>query len=81
MLALPSAQRLDLRAHQHDPCLVGINDLVVEARLAVFRDDLLHHALAAFGCHGSSSFSCVNSGSGHRRARFQTLNERDRPSL
>ncbi|MNV04344.1 hypothetical protein D3C71_946360 [compost metagenome] len=53
-IRLAFAQRLDLGAGQHEPCLVGINDLVVETGLAVFRNDLVHHALAAFGGHDIS---------------------------
>ena len=50
-IGLALAQRLDLGAGQNQTGLVGIDDLVVEAGLAVFRDNLLDHALAALGCH------------------------------
>ncbi|QTK79100.1 hypothetical protein AT6N2_C1334 [Agrobacterium tumefaciens] len=48
-IRLAFAQRLDLGAGQHQSCLIGVDDFVVEPGLAVFRNDLVHHALAASG--------------------------------
>ena len=51
-IGLALAQRLDLRAGQNQTGLVGADDLIIEARLAVFRDDLADAALRASGGHG-----------------------------
>ncbi|MND67168.1 hypothetical protein D3C80_585740 [compost metagenome] len=54
-IGLAVAQRLHLGTSQHQACLIGVDDLVVEPGLAVFRNDLVDHALAAFGCHQTNS--------------------------